>query len=152
MKIKYLKLKNWLLVSLGGLLGLPVGCTLPMEYGCPEATYRVKGIVTDEQGNPVAGIGVMKSGYYDDDLHRAIEYYKDTTGVDGMFEVSTIDSPNIDNLKVAFFDIDGEQNGSYRDTVVSVSFVGAQFTGGDGNWYEGQATQTVNVTLQRADE
>ena len=39
MKIKYLKLKNWLLVTLGGLPGLPVGCTLPMEYGSPEATY-----------------------------------------------------------------------------------------------------------------
>lgn len=145
-------MKNWLLVSLGSLLGLPVGCTLPMEYGCPEATYRVKGTVVNEEGEPIEGIGVMKIDSYDDNLHRPVEYYKDTTGADGRFDVSTIDFPNTDTIKVAFHDVDGEQNGSYRDTVVSVSFVGVHFTGGNGNWYEGEATQTIDVTLQRADE
>lgn len=37
MKIKYLKLKQWLLVSLGSLLGVSVAsCTPACEYGTPK--------------------------------------------------------------------------------------------------------------------
>ena len=57
MKIKYLKLKNWLLVSLGGLLGISMtGCEetpLACEYGCPEGYYRVRGQVTNTKGELV---------------------------------------------------------------------------------------------------
>ena len=63
MKIKYLKLKDWLVVSLSGLFGINLGCDklFVEEYGCPEATYRIKGTVTNVDGLPIKGIGVVKT-------------------------------------------------------------------------------------------
>ncbi len=78
MKIKYLKVKNWLLLSLASLLGINTGCT--KEYGCPEDEYH-----------------------------------------------------NV-------------------DTTVNVSFEGARFSGGDGNWFEGTATKEITVTLNKQSE
>lgn len=40
MKIKYLKTKHWLLMSLGGLLGITLGCEKPYMYGCPEGSFN----------------------------------------------------------------------------------------------------------------
>ena len=40
MKIKCLKLKHWLLVSLGGLLGITLGCEQPDMYGTIETPYN----------------------------------------------------------------------------------------------------------------
>ena len=78
MKIKYLKVKNWLLLSLASLLGINTGCT--KEYGCPEDEYH-----------------------------------------------------NV-------------------DTTVNVSFEGARFSGGDGNWFRGTATKEITVTLNKQSE
>ena len=39
MKIKYLRTKHWLLMSLGGLLGITLGCERPDMYGCPEGPF-----------------------------------------------------------------------------------------------------------------
>ena len=60
MKIRYLKLKNWLIAAMSGLLGLNLGCDkfFVEEYGCPEATYHLKGTVTNEDGQPIEGIGM----------------------------------------------------------------------------------------------
>lgn len=78
MKIKYLKVKNWLLVSLASLLGISTSCA--KEYGCPEEEYR------------------------------------------------------------------------YVDTTVNVSFEGARFSGGDGDWFDGTATKEITVTLNKQSE
>ncbi len=40
MKIKYLKAKHWLLMSLGSLLGITIGCEEKYMYGCPEMPYN----------------------------------------------------------------------------------------------------------------
>ena len=78
MKIKYLKLKNWLLVALGGLLGVNlVGCDKGLipaaEYGCPMSNYRVKGVVTDQNGNPIEGILVAQTGRTDADGNYSVD-------------------------------------------------------------------------------
>ena len=39
MKTKYLKLKTWLFISLGSLLGMAIGCEQPDMYGTPERPY-----------------------------------------------------------------------------------------------------------------
>ena len=92
MKIKYLKVKNWLLLSLASLLGINISCTMKEEYGCPEADYRVKGTVVDEQGAPVEGIGVMKR--YETHVNRVTQYsYADTTDAEGRFDVKQSNSP-----------------------------------------------------------
>ena len=143
MKIKYLKLKNWLLLSLGTLLGLQMGCgkdhneePISGMYGCPEGTYHVMGTVVNEEGEPVAGINVS---------------HLDTTGVDGHYEIRFKGSPE-SNVAIYFKDSDGEQNGHYRDTTVSVVADRSAFHDGHGNWDYGTADVEKDVTLQRIDK
>ena len=147
MKIKYLKLKNWFLVTLGGLLGLTVsGCYYPCEYGCPEGTYHVKGTVTNSKGDPIEGIGVGRAM---DSLEGYVmsEYgIYDTTGPDGRYDVSIYGVPEWPS-PIGFCDIDGEQNGNYCDTIIPVSAPASEFYGGDGNWNEGTADINLDVTL-----
>ena len=42
MKLKYIKLKHWLIAVGAAALGMNVGCerTMMCEYGTPEATYQ----------------------------------------------------------------------------------------------------------------
>ncbi|MBR6844867.1 MAG: radical SAM-associated putative lipoprotein [Bacteroidales bacterium] len=150
MKIKYLKLKNWLLVSLGGLLGISLtGCDkLPggeCEYGCPEGIYHVKGTVTNEKGEPIAGIGVGRKETVTVEEGLPAFKYLDTTGTDGRYDVSVYCFPSAEK-DINFDDIDGEQHGAYRDTVIYVK--SDNFHGGDGHWNQGTAEITQNVTMQ----
>ncbi len=149
MKIKYLKLKNWLLVTVAGLLGMQQGCTFE-EYGCPEADYRVKGTVVNEDGDPISGIGVQKVRDWNNSDGEWC--YADTTDADGHFSVWVY--PDFEYLisTVSLFDIDGEANGSYQDTTVEVSFEDVPLTGGDGRWYEGMAEKKITVTMRRTEE
>ena len=148
MKKRFLKLKSWLLISMAGLLGIPLACDRPLEYGTPEATYRVKGTVFNTEGHPVAGIGVNLR-YLND---RPSNLYQDTTDSDGCFVCSMRNFPNIDTIKMDMHDTDGSIHGSYQDTTVNVLFSGATFSGGDGHWYKGEATREVEIELQYVDE
>ncbi len=152
MKIKCLKLKNWLLVSLGGLLGVSLsGCdtAVEVEYGCPEADYRVKGTVVDKDGHSIEGIGVGREYFPHNDTGEDEGWrYLDTTGADGRFDVTFRHFPTgKDTIYVNFDDIAWNQHGNYQSTVVPVSFVGASFTGSSDR-YEGCATREISVTLQ----
>ena len=137
MKIKYLKLKNWLLVSLAGLLGVNMS-SCGLEYGCPEAKYTVKGKVTDPSGEPRPGIKV--TGNWDNDITSASGDYILSARVVPLYPEETI--------QIVFADVDSSENGSYRNDTASVVFRHSDLTGGDGHWYEGSATKTLNVTLQ----
>lgn len=137
MKIRYLKLKNWLLVSLAGLLGLPVACDNPNEiismYACPSATYHVKGTVTNEKGQPLAGIDV-------DGL--------DTTGTNGRYNITVNHFFPGQDIPISFRDIDGAENGSYKDTIVDIKTEGVELTGGDGEWNHGEGTVTQDIIME----
>lgn len=138
MKIRYLKLKNWLYVTFAGLLGVNLSCTkepMALEYGTPEATYRVLGKVTDEEGKPIDGIQVEMYGS------------KDTTDVNGAYNVSCR-VIFYDTMTVEYCDIDSTANGLYADTSVTVSLREAPYIGGDGHWYSGTATVVQNVKLK----
>ena len=52
-----------------------------------------------------------------------------------------------ETISLDYCDIDGEQNGRYKDTIVSIPTSGVQLTGGRGAWYEGEGTIVQNVTL-----
>lgn len=143
MKIKYLKLKNWLLVSLAGLLGINLSCEEMRvdEYGCPSANFNVKGKVTDPQGNPISGIQVK------------MDYNFDTTDGVGIYSVNSGGIPGqTTHFEVVFTDIDSTENGLYEAKTEDVYFDHSELTGGDGHWFEGSATKTLNVTLQPAEE
>lgn len=154
MKIKYLKLKNWLWVTLGALFGINISCesNVACEYGAPEATYTVKGQVSNTDGVPVSGIQV-KMDYSKDLTNDNIWGYSNTilTDSNGQYSISTIQFPNLDTMYLQFRDIDSTENGHYADTIVEVSFKEADFYGADGNWYQGAATITRNVQLRRVD-
>lgn len=156
MKVRYLKLKNWLLVSIGGLLGISLaGCEKIIEpaceYGCPEAKYHVKGTVINDKGQPIEGIGVGKRYLYHDENNEPVFSYRDTTDADGNYSVDNYSFPG-EPFPLQFCDIDGDQNGSYNDTIVSVKTEDVHLTGGDGHWYEGEGTVTQNVVMQRTTE
>ena len=99
MKIKYLKLKNWLLISLAGVLGINVSCDqMTEEYGCPMADFNVKGKVTDADGNAIRGIKVE------------MDYYCDTTDANGNYSVRANSIPgDVSRFDVYFADIDGSE-------------------------------------------
>lgn len=137
MKIKYLKLKNWLLVSLAGMLGINMS-SCGLEYGCPEANYTVKGKVTNPSGEPIPGIKV--TGNWDNDITSASGDYILSARVEPLYPEETI--------QIVFADVDSSENGSYQSDTVPVTFQYSELTGGDGHWYEGSATKTLNVTLQ----
>ncbi len=141
MKIKYLKLKNWFLVSLAGLMGVNMS-SCGLEYGCPEAEYTVKGKVTNPSGEPIPGIKV--TGNWDNDI----------TSVSGDYILSARVVPLYpeETIQIVFADVDSSENGSYQNDTVPVTFQYSELTGGDGHWYEGSATKTLNVTLQPAEE
>ena len=141
MKIKYLKLKNWFLVSLAGLMGVNMS-SCGLEYGCPEAEYTVKGKVTNPSGEPIPGIKV--TGNWDNDITSASGDYILSARVEPLYPEETI--------QIVFADVDSSENGSYQNDTVPVTFQYSELTGGDGHWFEGSATKTLNVTLQPAEE
>lgn len=154
MKIKYLKLKNWLLVSLGALLGINLaGCDEEWgteEYGCPQGTYRVRGTVTDVNGTPLAGIGVGQVYTESGGVVLPDMRFLDTTDADGRYHVGFMAFPD-DRVEVNFVDLDGPENGLYRDTTITVSAPQSAFHGGDGNWNYGTAEITQDVVLTPAE-
>ena len=143
MKIKYHKLKNWLLATAAGLLGMNVSCErfIQCEYGCPEADYEVKGRVTTMDDVPIEGIEVSLS-----------RYNAETTVADGRYYLRYDNFPyEHDTAKVTFSDIDGEANGHYADTTVQVAFSRSDLQGSDGHWYEGRATKVLDVKLKEVE-
>lgn len=154
MKIKYLKLKNWLLVTIGGLLGINlVGCekifNTACEYGTPEATYHVVGTVTNADGQPIPGIGVDRYNPWNEetDTLRSAGYH-DTTDTDGRYSVTyNYWFPGSD-IDIDFHDIDNAENGNYIDTVVTVKTKDVPRSGGDGHWNEGSAVITQDVVMK----
>ena len=137
MKIKYLKLQNWLIISMAGLLGINLSCIGGMEYGTPEATFQVKGKVSAPDGNPIPGIKV------------GMDWTNDTTDADGNYNLQRVDFPDMPKkYTIAFNDIDSADNGLFADDSVDVQFLRSDLSGGDGHWNEGSASKTLNVTLQ----
>ena len=155
MKIRYLKLKKWLLVTLGGLLGVslascdkdPFGTSC--EYGTPEATYHVKGAVVDEQGHPITGIGVLKQTEWSDESNSFVTTgYQDTTDQNGNYNITLRYTFPRQPISLDFNDFDGAQNGHYLDTIVTSSTEDIPLTDGDGRWFEGEGTITINVRMK----
>lgn len=134
---KILRLQNLLIAGVGSLIGINFGCErfIQVEYGCPTADFYLKGKVQDPSGNPVEGIEVMHS------------YASDTTGSDGRYELPPHSDFPMGTLHLDIRDVDGEEHGSFRDTIIEVPINSSDFQGGDGNWYEGKLTKTIDVTV-----
>ena len=125
MKIRYLKFKNWLLTLAATAMGIRT----------PEATYHVKGTVSDPSGQPIPGIQISTYGYP-----------RDTTDDQGSYSFAHQDMPT-QPIPITFSDIDSTLNGSYQDTTVSLPTTGIHLSGGDGNWNFGHGLVQFDITL-----
>jgi putative lipoprotein (rSAM/lipoprotein system) len=75
----------------------------------------------------------------------------DTSEVDGTYRVSQrISAGELQNnmLPVYVEDIDGDENGLYRDTTIVVDFENAVRSGKKKGWYDGERTVELKVELQ----
>ena len=146
MKIRFLKAKHWLILAANGLLGINVSC-IYVAYGTPEGTFRVKGTVVDQDGQPAAGIGVNRHRDWD---HNSEEYvYSAVTDSRGRFTVETVNFPEDFTWWLKFTDSDSTENGLYADTTWGVEFKSSDLHGGDGDWDEGTATKVVTFPIRK---
>ena len=136
-------MKNKLLILLLGLLGF--GCSdnsngfpddIPVEYGTPHSDFRFIGRVTHATQQPVPQILVEvgnQSGH---------------TDADGNYDLR-IQGDMIPPTEIRFFDTDGLENGGdFAPQTLSIDPRQAEQTGpGDGKWYDGEFTFTIDAEL-----
>lgn len=132
-----------LLLKLLGFGASVSGCIIgAVEYGCPSATYEVKGKVQDENGNPLSGIRV---GFGDTPLENST-----LTGPDGSFESGPFTAFPTDEMVVSAMDVDLMEGGGYfgsaSDTVKLV-----QTSSGDGHWDSGTFEGGTTIVMKRDD-
>ena len=134
-------MKEKLLLAAASLLGFATACenkrTVDM-YGAPYLDYKVKGKVTDREGNPIKGIEVSSQ-----------DASPVTSGSDGSYELSGREWSGQTTL--TFNDIDGPENGGeFTEKRVTVEFTEADRTGKGKGWYEGAFSRSgVDATLEK---
>ncbi len=135
--------QNKILHLLMGILGFSAACTPACEYGVPAVEY----------GTPTAEFiltGNVKSSQTDlpvKNIQVIMNYDTAFTDVNGIFTVNSQDFPQDIKYDVNINDVDGSENGSFTNKKISVQFYESKLTGGDGNWYEGSTTETVNIKI-----
>lgn len=145
---------NALLASLISLLGI-TGCNyfakygIPFEpgdgevvcmYGIPYSTVKASGNVSDaESGTPIEGIRVRYVA--NEDTTSTL------TDEKGNFMIDTRQTFSPDTAHIIADDVDGEQNGSYRQETITVAL---SYTEGDGSWNEGNTTLNgIEIKLKK---
>jgi putative lipoprotein (rSAM/lipoprotein system) len=143
LKIQFLKGYNLLL----SLLLAALGCTEKepvCEYGTPHATFIVKGTVRSKtNAQPVPKVKV-EMNY---DSPESGTYSSALSDNNGNYEVKTEDFPNDQTFSMKFTDPDGAVNGLYLEKDTVVEFKNPVFTGGDGNWYDGETKKELHIKL-----
>lgn len=135
-KLRAINYYNVILSALMALLGFTTSCDPQDEYGTPSAKFIVRGKVSSvANGLPVQNIRV-----------KILNDSSFTTS-GGEYEVESNSFPGDQIINIRFEDVDGSANGQYSTLDTSVQFIDPQFTGGDGNWYSGQAEKTFDVEL-----
>ena len=132
---------NKLFSFLLALLGFG-GCGIenPEEYGCPTADFKIMGRVTDVAHTPVADVDVtfQYSHMCDNSTYRTNDLGS------YLIEGQVTFVSELQDAKLIF-----DKKG-YKPDTVDVVFSSDEFVGG-GDWYEGLATKTVNVKLEKQD-
>jgi len=155
----FIRILNWTLAVLLVLLGFS-NCEPMDEYGVPNADYNLKGKVVDKaDAKPIKGIRI---GYYRGynnpaNLYRVsrdpnLRFNADTTDIKGEYNFtqnSAIPAILDDETTVYVVDINGNENGLYRDTVINVNFENAVKSGKTKNWYVGKLTLNVDIELTK---
>jgi putative lipoprotein (rSAM/lipoprotein system) len=109
-----------------------------VEYGTPTAVFKVTGKVISATGESLSAIKVVMST----DSTR--------TSPTGEFDVKVEDFPMNQEYHVKFIDDDGTQSGGEFITLDTlVKFTDPKFEDGDGDWFSGTASKTLNVKLEK---
>lgn len=160
MKVKFYHWYNAVLSALLTLLGFG-SCTSigeeeygsPVEYGTPYTDYIVKGEVTDEKGNPLAGMkaSIKEIEESTEDLPQYV-YGIDSTVTDtqGKFLMETrifISSPH---AKLIVEDTDGAEGGGefLSDTLDLKDLPKEQKEAGQ-HWSSGKYELKANIKMKR---
>jgi putative lipoprotein (rSAM/lipoprotein system) len=132
--VRYNKLISFIIA----LVGFSTACEPGRyEYGMPYSAYAVKGNVKSElTGGNIPGIEV--------DLEGATAI----TDASGNYLVGVTNFPVSDTFRLGFHDVDSMINRQYEDLDTTVDFTDVKFTGGDGDWYGGEAVVNINVRLK----
>jgi putative lipoprotein (rSAM/lipoprotein system) len=144
MKLKLHKNHNKFISFLLWIIGIGGACsfsccaygTPSVEYGTPNATYKVVGKVSSVEGAKIKGIRVV--------MQNESSY----TDAEGVFNVQTNDFPGDKDFSIEFDDIDAELNGTFQSLDTIVSFVNPEFKNPDGHWFSGETTKEFNVKLK----
>jgi putative lipoprotein (rSAM/lipoprotein system) len=106
-----LKFTTKICAYLLGLLGFAAIFTACAKYGMPVRT--IEGKVSDKiTGSPISGIKVTNRPFYEDSIMEGMSVM---TNPDGSYKLFDFEAPYLE-----FKDIDGDENGRYRDTVVEI--------------------------------
>ena len=150
MKVRFLKLRSWLLVTLLGVLGFG-SCRshkqcvetpepeapqmrereeIRLMYGTPTMNFMIRGQVKDPDGQPVRGIHVnmlergmeVKEGELQGDPERVRTWLADKASVtDGEGRFEIKESGlPQEEVRLMVRDTDGKANGDYRNQVVEI--------------------------------
>ena len=138
MRRKFNKYYNSIIAALLAILGFSGACSDHVdEYGSPSAKFIIKGkVLSVKIEKPISNI--------------RISMQEDTTYSDTEGNYEVIDRwgfPTDYIYTVQFRDIDGTVNGEYEPLDTLIEFINPTFTGGDGNWYQGETEKTLDVKL-----
>ena len=150
MKIHYLKLKNWLLVTVMGAFGLSschchkeavkseepeTPAVKPREeirlmYGVPTMNYMIRGQVKDVDGRPVKDIRVnmlergmeVKDGELQGDPERVKAWLEKSAVKTDQEGRFEINNSGTpqEEVRLMVRDVDGSENGEYKDQLMGV--------------------------------
>ena len=142
-----------------GLLGFSscarIGWGLDM-YGAPNADFKARGTVSDENGKPIEGIrvAIQQHRHYDNtpgviydqnDWYENDTLYTDDKGT-YLLTRSVFASP--DDVKIVFEDIDGEENGGEYASAEAAPAI-TRTKKGDNSWYGGAFEVQADVKLRK---
>lgn len=150
---RVLRLQKWLLALCSSTLAFLVGCSNIIgqnvaAYGMPHASFKARGTIkAANTGEPIEGIEITISEL--DDYPETDTTFSDESG---EYRCSTTIFSHEDSLKLSFRDVDGAENGLFipKDTVIH--YRKSELTGASGDWYLGEISKEINITLEEFDE
>jgi len=178
MKIKYLKIKNWFLVTLMGAMGFsschcskelaePQPENPPVQdhgqirlmYGVPSMNFMIRGQVKDSDGRPVRDIRVnmlergmeVADGELQGDPENVQRYLENTavrTDDEGRFTIQNSGLPQ-QQVRLLVRDVDGMENGQFRNQVVDMKVEAGDVDRSDASgMYQGTYNKEVKIKLE----
>ncbi|RHI94773.1 hypothetical protein DW150_04030 [Phocaeicola vulgatus] len=106
------------------------------EYGTPYSKFLMKGTVISDKDEPLKGIQVIVRQGWNNDVFPADTIYTDEKGV---FETEELKIGGINDQKVYFNDIDGEENGgAFKPDSIFIKDMNKKKLEEGDHWYTGK--------------